>query len=96
MKPKLVRLTLRQRQILWAYAFMTVSLVFFVVIRWYPTILAFNISFRDWNVFEGSGPWVGLDNYADIWKDLFKPRSASASPRSGTPSATWFSAFRRS
>ncbi len=76
MKPKLVRLTLRQRQILWAYAFMAVSLVFFVVIRWYPTILAFNISFRDWNVFEGSGPWVGLDNYADIWKDLFKPRSA--------------------
>jgi multiple sugar transport system permease protein len=76
MKPKLVRLTLRQRQILWAYAFMAISLVFFVVIRWYPTILAFNISFRDWNVFEGSGPWVGLDNYAAIWKDLFKPRSA--------------------
>lgn len=69
-------MTLRQRQILWAYAFMAVSLVFFIVIRWYPTLLAFNISFRDWNVFEGSGPWVGLDNYADIWADLFKPRSA--------------------
>ena len=55
---------------------MAVSLVFFIVIRWYPTILAFNISFRDWNVFEGSGPWVGLANYADIWEDLFKPRSA--------------------
>jgi multiple sugar transport system permease protein len=71
-----MKLTLRQRQIVWAYAFMTVSLVFFIVIRWYPTILAFNISFRDWNVFDGSGPWVGLDNYRDIWQDLFKPRSA--------------------
>ncbi|MFN2203368.1 MAG: carbohydrate ABC transporter permease [Caldilineaceae bacterium] len=71
-----MKLTLRQRQILWAYAFMAVSLIFFVVIRWYPTILAVNISFRDWNVFDGSGPWVGLDNYRDIWQDLFKPRSA--------------------
>jgi multiple sugar transport system permease protein len=71
-----VKLTLRQRQIVWAYVFLSISLVFFVVIRWYPTLLAFNISFRDWNVFEGSGPWVGLDNYLDIWEDLFKPRSA--------------------
>ena len=71
-----MKLTLRQRQILWAYAFMGVSLVFFIVIRWYPTILAFNISFRDWNVFDGSGPWVGIENFAEIWQDLFKPRSA--------------------
>ena len=70
-----MKLTLKQRQILWAYAFMAVSLVFFIVIRWYPTVLAFNISFRDWNVFDGSGPWVGLENFRDIWQDLFKPRS---------------------
>jgi len=55
---------------------MSVSLIFFITIRWYPTVLAFNISFRDWNVFQGSGPWVGLDNYADIWGDFFKTRSA--------------------
>ncbi len=71
-----MKLTLRQRQIIWAYAFLSVSLLFFIVIRWYPTLLAFNISFRDWNVFESSGPWVGMDNYAEIWKDAFKPRSA--------------------
>lgn len=67
--------TLRQRQILWAYLFLSVSLLFFVAIRWYPTLLAFNISFRDWNVFEGAGPLVGLANYADIWEDFQKPRS---------------------
>lgn len=67
--------TLRQRQILWAYLFLSVSLLFFIAIRWYPTLLAFNISFRDWNVFEGAGPLVGLANYADIWEDFQKPRS---------------------
>lgn len=69
------RLTLKQRQILWAYIFLSVSLIFFVVIRWYPTILAFNVSFRDWNIFQASGEWVGLENYVTIWEDLFKPRS---------------------
>lgn len=72
-----MRLSLRRRQILWAYAFLGVSLIFFVVVRWYPTILAVDISFRDWNVLKGTGPWVGLENYQQIWEDLFKPRSAS-------------------
>ncbi len=71
-----MKLSLRQRQVLWAYTFLSVSLIFFIVIRWYPTLLAFNISFRDWNVFNGSGPWVGMKNYAAIWQNLFKPRSA--------------------
>ncbi len=71
-----MRLTLHQRQVLWAYVFLAIPIVFFVVIRWYPTLLAFNISFRDWNVFEASGPWVGLEHYRRIWEELFKPRSA--------------------
>ena len=70
-----MKLTLHRRRVLWAYAFMSISLLFFVLIRWYPTILAFNISFRDWNVFQGTGLWVGFKNYAEIWEDLFKPRS---------------------
>jgi len=71
MKP----LTLKQRQILWAYTFLSISMIFFVVIRWYPTLLAFNVSFRDWNIFQGGGDWVGFGNYTEIWQDLFKPRS---------------------
>lgn len=70
-----MRLTLRQRQVLWAYAFLSIALVFFVIIRWYPALLSFNIAFRDWNTFKGAGPWVGLENYAAIWDDLWKPRS---------------------
>lgn len=72
-----MRLSLRQRQILWAYGFLSVSLIFFIVVRWYPTILALEISFRDWNVLKGTGPWVGSENYRAIWEDLFKPRSAA-------------------
>ena len=70
-----MRLTLRQRQVLWAYAFLSIALVFFVIIRWYPALLSFNIAMRDWNTFKGSGPWVGLENYAAIWDDMWKPRS---------------------
>jgi len=71
-----MNLSLKQRQVLWAYIFLSVSLIFYVVIRWYPTLLAFNISFRDWNIFQASGDWVGFTNYQEIWADLFKPRSA--------------------
>ncbi len=70
-----MRLTLRQRQVLWAYAFLSIALVFFVIIRWYPALLSFNIAFRDWNTFKGAGPWVGLENYTAIWDDMWKPRS---------------------
>ncbi len=70
-----MKLSLRQRQVLWAYAFLSVSLIFYVVIRWYPTLLAFNISFRDWNIFKASGDWVGFSNYQAIWEDLFEERS---------------------
>ena len=34
---QIVKLTFHQRQIVWAYVFLSVSLVFFIVIRWYPT-----------------------------------------------------------
>lgn len=71
-----MKLSLRQRQIIWAYLFLSVSLIFYVVIRWYPTLLAFNISFRDWNTFKASGDWVGFTNYREIWDDLFQERSS--------------------
>jgi len=70
-----MQLSLRQRQIIWAYLFMSVSLVFYILIRWYPALLAFNISFRDWNIFQAQGAWIGLANYQAIWDDLFAPRS---------------------
>ena len=61
-------LTIRQKHIAWAYAFLAVPILFYGIIRFYPTGNAILISFQDWNLL-GSRTWTGLDNYARLWAD---------------------------
>ncbi len=61
-------LTIRQKHILWAWAFLAVPVLFYVVIRFYPTANAMLISFQDWNLL-GKRTWAGWDNYAKLWND---------------------------
>ena len=61
-------LTIRQKQIAWAYAFLAVPILFYGIIRFYPTGNAILISFQEWNLL-GSRTWTGLDNYAKLWAD---------------------------
>ncbi|MES0883506.1 carbohydrate ABC transporter permease [Roseibium sp. SCP14] len=61
-------LSIRQKQILWAWIFLAVPTLFYVVIRFYPTGAAFVTSFQDWNLL-GARTWTGLDNYAKLWND---------------------------
>ncbi len=61
-------LSIRQKQILWAWLFLAVPVLFYVVIRFYPTGTAFVISFQEWNLL-GSRTWTGLDNYIKLWND---------------------------
>ncbi|QPH52931.1 carbohydrate ABC transporter permease [Pontivivens ytuae] len=61
-------LTIRQKQIAWAWAFLAVPVIFYVVIRFYPTGNAFVISFQEWNLL-GTRSWTGLDNYVKLWND---------------------------
>ncbi|MEZ5722070.1 MAG: hypothetical protein R3D59_10735 [Paracoccaceae bacterium] len=60
-------------------------MLFYTVVRFYPTGNAILISFQDWNLL-GARTWTGLDNY----------RSCSPTRCSGrclrTPSSTSFSA----
>ncbi|HAI52317.1 MAG TPA: sugar ABC transporter permease [Limnochordia bacterium] len=63
------RLTLRQQQEVWAYAFLGIPLLFFAFIRFYPALSAFNISLRDWSLLTTAKPFVGLQNYRDIFAD---------------------------
>lgn len=63
------RLTLRQKQALWAYAFIIVPMIFFVWIRIYPVFSAFNISLRKWDIFSVEKPFVGLSNYVKLFND---------------------------
>ena len=61
-------LTVRQKQVVWAWGFLAVPIVFYTVIRFYPTGNAFVLSFMEWNLL-GAKTWTGLDNYAKLWND---------------------------
>lgn len=61
-------LTIRQKQIAWAWAFLAVPVLFYVVIRFYPTANAMLISFQNWNLL-GERTWAGFDNYRKLLAD---------------------------
>ncbi|MDJ0629963.1 MAG: sugar ABC transporter permease [Rhodobacter sp.] len=61
-------LSIRQKQIVWAWAFLALPVVFYVVIRFYPTGNAVLISFQDWNLL-GDRTWAGAENYLKLWHD---------------------------
>jgi multiple sugar transport system permease protein len=61
-------LSIRQKQIVWAWAFLALPVVFYVVIRFYPTANAMVISFQNWNLL-GTRTWAGWENYIKLWND---------------------------
>lgn len=61
-------LSLRHKQILWAWGFLAVPVLFYAVIRFYPTLNAILISFQDWNLL-GERSWAGFGNYIHLWHD---------------------------
>ncbi len=61
-------LTIRQKQIVWAWSFLALPVIFYVVIRFYPTGNAILISFQNWNLL-GDRTWAGLENYQKLWDD---------------------------
>ncbi|MBX2884372.1 MAG: hypothetical protein KTR32_30750, partial [Granulosicoccus sp.] len=56
------RLSIKQKQIVWAWAFLSLPILFYGLIRFYPTSTAFVISFQDWNLLSEPS-WVGWENY---------------------------------
>ncbi len=61
-------LTIAQKQIVWAWAFLALPVVFYVVIRFYPTGNAILLAFQDWNLL-GARTWAGLDNFKKLVAD---------------------------
>ncbi|WP_127585218.1 carbohydrate ABC transporter permease [Paenibacillus koleovorans] len=51
----------------WAYLFILIPVLLFVVFTLYPVISAFIMSFQKYNVLKSR--WIGLDNYAYMMKD---------------------------
>lgn len=62
------RLPIGKKQAVWAWLFLAVPVIFYVVIRFYPTLYAFYISFTDWNII-GEKRFIGLANYVALIQD---------------------------
>ncbi len=61
-------LSIMQKRTLWAWGFLAVPILFFVIIRFYPTFNAFVLSFQEWNLL-GARTWAGFENYVTLVND---------------------------
>jgi multiple sugar transport system permease protein len=61
-------LSISKKQVVWAWGFLALPILFYVVIRFYPTAEAIVLSFQRWNLLS-EPEWVGLENYARLWAD---------------------------
>jgi multiple sugar transport system permease protein len=69
------RIRLSTRRALWAYAFLLVPLLFFLIIRLAPAFSSLYISLHEWNIISPEKPFVGLRNFQTLLAD---PRFATA------------------
>src|SRR5512142_1722460 len=63
------RLTLGQRRQMWAYVFLLFPLLFFIMIRFAPTLFAMSVSLFRWDILSPNKPWVGMRNYETLFAD---------------------------
>jgi multiple sugar transport system permease protein len=61
-------LTIQQKRVLWAWGFLALPIVFYTVIRFYPTVDAFWLSLESWNL-VGTRSFVCFENYAKLFAD---------------------------
>ncbi len=69
------RLTLAQRQALWAYTFLLVPLAFFLLVRLYPAFSSLALSLRDYSPLRTDNPLIGLDNFRELAADTVFARA---------------------
>lgn len=61
-------LSIGQKQVVWAWTFLALPVLFYTVIRFYPTFGSVVLSFQNWNLL-GEKTWAGLDNYEKLFAD---------------------------
>ena len=65
-----LRETLRQIRKNWsAYLFLGPGLIHFAIFTVFAVVFAFYISFHEWNIVKPDKPFVGLDNYRQLFVD---------------------------
>lgn len=68
-----MKLTIKGRQSMWAYIFISTPMLFFILVRIFPTLYAFNVSMHEWDLLSKVKPFVFLDNYKELFHDkVFK------------------------
>lgn len=68
MKSPTAGLSARAKQVAWAWGFLSIPVLFYAVIRFWPTVDAFWLSFTDWNLL-GTPNFVGFKNYIRLFQD---------------------------
>ena len=61
-------MSLSKKRALTAWNFIAVPLIYFILVRFYPTLDAFSISLTDWNI-VGEKQYIGFDNFIALWND---------------------------
>ena len=62
-------ISLKTRETLAAYAFLAPFMTFFMVFVVRAVVEAVRMSFYDWHILRPSRPYVGIDNYVEIFND---------------------------
>jgi len=62
------RLTLKQRRVAWAWGFLALPILFYSIIRFYPTLDAFWLSLTNWDLLHPA-KFIGLANYQKLFSD---------------------------
>ncbi|MBB3440454.1 sugar ABC transporter permease [Sinorhizobium sp. B11] len=62
------RLTMRQKRLVWVWTFLALPILFYCVIRFYPTLQAFYLSFTNWNLMKPP-KFIGVANYVKLYND---------------------------
>ncbi|MFD1911229.1 carbohydrate ABC transporter permease [Halodurantibacterium flavum] len=60
--------TMQQRQLVWVWSFLALPVLFYGVIRFYPTFQAFWLSLTDWDLLSDPA-FIGLENYSRMLGD---------------------------
>lgn len=69
MKIRFNELSIAKKKAVWAYIFLFVPLIFYLVIRIYPAFSSFYISFTDWDIVSSKKQFIGLENYQSMVND---------------------------
>ena len=61
-------MTVSQKRAMCAWSFIGIPLIYFILIRFYPSLDAFSIAFTDWDI-VGEKKYIGFDNFKVLLND---------------------------